>query len=138
MILVLCTRFPTVFSVIMCCAQEVGPILLLSNKHNSFLLYFPWRSNEKPELAGLVLLGFFPTIKYKTPHNIFCISSGVLYSNCNCIFCTEAQQERKTCIIFLNKSQNHLGWKKPRISPSQTINVTLTSPPLNHVPKTYV
>ena len=31
------------------------------------------------------------------------------------------------------KSQNHLGWKRPLRSSSPTINLTLPSPPLNHV-----
>jgi len=33
------------------------------------------------------------------------------------------------------ESLDHLGWKRPLISPSPTINLTLPSPPLNHIPK---
>ncbi|KAK4824286.1 hypothetical protein QYF61_013031 [Mycteria americana] len=37
--------------------------------------------------------------------------------------------------IFITESRNHLGWKRPLRSSSPTVNLTLPSPPLNHVPK---
>lgn len=41
---------------------------------------------------------------------------------------------KESCII--TKSQNHLVWIRPLRSLSQTINLTLPSPPLKHVIKT--
>ncbi|XP_066856327.1 protein shisa-like-1 isoform X2 [Anser cygnoides] len=35
----------------------------------------------------------------------------------------------------VTESQNHLGWKRPPRSPSPTSDLTLTSPPLNHITK---
>ena len=36
------------------------------------------------------------------------------------------------------ETQSHLGWKRPLRSSSPTVNLTLPSPPLNHVPKCHV
>ncbi|KAK4833008.1 hypothetical protein QYF61_027110 [Mycteria americana] len=36
---------------------------------------------------------------------------------------------------ILTESQNHIGWKRPLRSSSPTVNLTLPSPPLNHVPE---
>ncbi|KAK4824091.1 hypothetical protein QYF61_010602 [Mycteria americana] len=36
------------------------------------------------------------------------------------------------------ESQNHLGWKRPLRSSSPTVNLTLPSPPLNHVPQHHI
>jgi len=33
------------------------------------------------------------------------------------------------------ESQNYLGWKEPLRSLSPTVNLTLSSPPLNYVPR---
>ncbi|KAK4823524.1 hypothetical protein QYF61_003033 [Mycteria americana] len=35
----------------------------------------------------------------------------------------------------ITESQNHIGWKRPLRSSSPTVNLTLPSPPLHHVPK---
>ncbi|KAK4833094.1 hypothetical protein QYF61_027760 [Mycteria americana] len=37
--------------------------------------------------------------------------------------------------ISITESQNRIGWKRPLRSSSPTVNLTLPSPPLNHVPK---
>ena len=41
-------------------------------------------------------------------------------------------------MLLTQYSQNHLGWKRCLRSLSPTINLTLPSPPLNHVPKHHV
>jgi len=41
-------------------------------------------------------------------------------------------------VISITESQNHLGWKRPPSSPSPTSDLTLTSPPLNHITKLYI
>ena len=40
--------------------------------------------------------------------------------------------------LGFTESQNHLGWKRPLRSSSPIINLTLPSPPLNHVPKPHI
>ncbi|KAK4828375.1 hypothetical protein QYF61_026113 [Mycteria americana] len=38
-------------------------------------------------------------------------------------------------IMIITESQNRIGWKRPLRSSSPTVNLTLPSPPLHHVPK---
>ena len=40
--------------------------------------------------------------------------------------------------LFFIESYNHLGWRRPWRSLSPTINLTLSIPPLNHVPKHHI
>jgi len=42
------------------------------------------------------------------------------------------------CFLGFIASQNHLGWKRPLRSLSPTVNLTLPSPPLHHVPKCHI
>ena len=56
------------------------------------------------------------------------IAAPVWIRELSCSGCTQP-------VLRMLLSQNHLGWKRPLRSSSSVVNLTLPSPPLNHVPK---
>lgn len=115
---------PTVLCSFMSCAHAVDLILLLS-KHNSIILYFPWAGNEKLEPAGLTCF-VFNTMQNKIPHDIFYISSGLVWGflNYNGIHCIEAQKKRDSRNFHTMLNVTNKGIPKSVYTTGNTSHVT--------------